>query len=1204
MHKLDRQSISGISPIINDADNDVARIGIDGDLVETIEGEKRPDNASTIYTIGDDINLFDKNTQVIGELIQTDGKIVTNPNWTHSDYIKVYNNELISVFFDKLSNGQIAIIEFDANKKIVTGNSYDFRNTAADNKYTITTSNSTSYVVAEYRNDLSMGDMKVCKGITTSWSEYNCGSASLKIQNENLAKLEIEAGYRSYNTGNVMLNANFSSYIATVKPNTTYYASYAHSNLCYFDKDMNYIKGNTFVDGGLFDTNDIDNVAYVTVAVAKENKDKIQIQETQNIIISLNEELPKIGDIKNKLFYNEKLKKYQIEKRIDKIVLDGTQNVNYLIKGNTISRFDIISNKGKNIKTAKGICNKLPFDNSMSYEHENVSVVKGYPTIFFIFIKNERLTELTSNGIKEFLKNNPITIYYVLETPEYIDIPQSSQNILNSFLTYKGYNILSSTNKNGLEPIMTLNYQPYFSDEIKKAFRTEITRGYLVVTSTGFIINEENYLKDIKVEELRFVPDKGIFGGTVAKRATINFNNVDNSFTIENEDIEVHIGVEYNNKVYYINYGNFIVQHPENENTTDNTSFEALDYMIKLNGKFKDRLKYPCEMLDIALDICEQAGIELGNYNFRNNHFIVTDNQFVSGETNRIVASAIAYSAFSWARIGYDNKLYFDFEIQNNTTEEIDYDNYYNLNFNDKPYGPINRVILRNSQIEGENVTLDDDESIALNGIHELVIEDNPFAYTQEKREKIIQAASAIFGFYYMPINSVNLTGYIYLDCKDLIGFTDMQQNRIVAYPFNHTITYDGVVLDEIQSPAMTETETKYIYKPELTEAYKNTQIMVNKHDQTIIGLIKKTDDTNDRLTEMLQNLDGFKFSVSNSGGNNLIRNSVGWAELDFWEIDNEEFFNTQIEQGSFYTHGYPNAGQNVDSSTKIRTKDYIILEPGKYKITYKGNVNEHYIIQYNMNNVTIANLVTWGQGISGSNFIITEKSKIRIAFRNSSGGNVNPTSISDISIKRVNDIITNKSDEIVKNSLSKSAFQLNTGIIRQSFEVEIGKTYSIGFKIKKQTVGTGYVKIIGDTLLKEFNFENAKEYKYNSFNYSFKANTQIITIEIYSDCGMIITDLITNTGDILSQWQPYSQELYALGVQIDSNGVKTYDNVSSQEVHLTPTGLSGYYQKNEVFKLNKDITETKKFSAKDEINMQPIKIIKVDNGWDIVYID
>lgn len=804
--------------------------------------------------------------------------------------------------------------------------------------------------------------------------------------------------------------------------------------------------------------------------------------------------------------------------------------------------------------------------------------------------------EITTNYISSTgeLSNGAI-VYYELEEAQYLECSENLNNSLNSIKLLTGNNLISLQDENSLNPILTINYQPYLSDEIKEKFRTGITRGYLVVTNTGFIINEENYLKDIVLEELRFVPDKGILGGTVAKRATINFNNVDNSFTIEDEDIEVHIGVEYNGVVYYINFGNFIVQHPENENTTDNTSFEALDYMIKLNDKFKDRLTYPCEMLDIALDICDQAGIELGDYNFTNSHFVVTDNQFVNGETNRVVASAIAYSAFSWARIGNDNKLYFDFEVQDNTSEEIDYDNYYNLNFNDKMYGPINRIILRNSQIEGENVTIDDEESILLNGVHELVIEDNPFAYTQEKREELIQAGSSLFGFYYMPINSVNLTGYIYLDCKDLIGFTDMQQRRIITYIFNHTITYNGVVLDEIQSPAMTETETKYIYKPELTEAYKNTQIIVNKHEQSITSLVQKTDATNEQLTQLLQDLEGFKFSVSNSGGNNLIKNSVGWAELDFWETDNIELFDGEMEIGSIDT----TTGELVNVDTAIRSKNYIkIKEDTEYELKCSNDNYNLYVIYYDSNYQYVGHTDLLKQrkftSITGFEYI---------RFRTQPSTTENDLSTT-FSLKEVLNIVTNKSDEVVKNSLSKSSFQLNNGIIRQSFEVELEKSYSIGFKIKKPLVGTGYVRIIGDILLKEFNFENATEYDYESFDYTFQASTQIITVEIYSDCGMIITDLIANTGDILSQWQPYSQELYALGVQIDSNGVKTYDNVSSQEVHLTPTGLSGYYENNQVFTINKDTTETKKFLAEEEINMSPIKIIAVNNGWDFVYID
>ena len=1095
MYNLQRDSIKGISPIsINDADIDIARIGIEGDLVETIEGEKSPDNPSTIYTIGDDINLFDEEFEM--GMYNSNGQKIDNENYhRNKNPINVLGVSSITISIDGTRH-TMDIYQYDISNNFIK----------YTQGYTLNLESNTAYINIS-DNSITRNKYKINKGynLVKNYSNYNCGSINFNLENS----LEGEE------------------------------------------------------------------------------------HQEQNVIISLNEELSKIGDIKNKLFYNEKLKKYQIEKNINKEIFNG--NENWIIRNSKTDTicFGLYMDQAPGINILSDKFNWITMNGAYTEEEEGISL-EDY---LQININKTRLDEETVAGFKTWLSKNLITLYYKTKEPEYIDLPEETQNVLNNLLTYKEYNILSSNNENGLEPILTLNYRPYFSDEIKEAFKTGITRAYLVITSTGFIINEENYLKDVSVEELRFVPDKGIFGGTVAKRATINFNNVDNSFTIEDEDIEVHIGAEYDGKVYYINFGNFIVQHPDNENTTDNTSFEALDYMIKLNGKFKDRLTYPCEMLDIALDICDQSGIELGDYNFRNSHFVVTDNQFVNGESNRVVASAIAYSAFSWARIGNDNKLYFDFEVQDNTSEEIDYDSYYNLNFNDKEYGPINRIILKNSQVDGENVTLDDDESIALNGVHELVIEDNPFAYTQEKREELIQAGAALFGFYYMPINSVNLIGYIYLDCKDTIGLTDMQQRKMMTYIFNHTITYNGISLDEVQSPAMTETETKYIYKPELTEAYKNTQIIVNKHEQSITSLVQKTDDTNDRLTQLLQDLEGFKFSVSSSGGNNLIKNSVGWAELDFWETDNIELFDAELEVGTISG----STGENVENTLRVRTVEPMTLDVGDYSISYVG-ANACCCEQYDLDNSFTKELWTWTNG--AVSFSISEQCKVRFIFKKDNTTEIIPTDITSISLKKIPNIITNKSDEVVKNSLSKSAFQLENGIIRQSFEVELEKSYSVGFKIKKPLVGTGYVRIIGDTLLKEFNFETATEYNYESFDYTFKANTQIITVEIYSNCGMIITDLIANTGDILSQWQPYAQELYALGVQIDSNGVKTYDNVSEQEVHLTPTGLSGYYQNEQVFTINKDTTETRKFLAEEEINMPPIKIIKVNTGWDFVYID
>ena len=447
---------------------------------------------------------------------------------------------------------------------------------------------------------------------------------------------------------------------------------------------------------------------------------------------------------------------------------------------------------------------------------------------------------------------------------------------------------------NEVSPIIVENFES-LNKEVKKAFLTNITKAYIIRGSDNFKISQDNYLKDLKLEELRFIPDKGFLGGTVARRLTINFNNVDNQFNIQDEDLQLFIGVEYNNTDYYVKMGNFIVQKPETENTTDNTSFEALDYMCKFNQTYVDEMQYPCKLVELAENVCKQAGVELGNKDFKNADFIVTDNQFVSGEPLRTVIGAIALSAFSWARIKQDNKLYIDFQKKEIPEEEIDYNSFFTLNFASKEYGPINRIVLRNSQIEGENVTVEDNESITNNGIHELVIADNPFAYTQEKRMQLIEAGRELFGLRYMPVNSVNTVGYVYLDSNSFISLKDMQEKVVNTYVFNHTIDYDGTILDEIASPALTETETKYTYTPEEAQKIKRTEAIVNKYEQTINFIIEEqtelgskqnvleqtlesttntikevNDDLTEKINQLQVNLDGVTQTLTQSGGNNI----------------------------------------------------------------------------------------------------------------------------------------------------------------------------------------------------------------------------------------------------------------------------------------------------------------------------------------------
>lgn len=489
------------------------------------------------------------------------------------------------------------------------------------------------------------------------------------------------------------------------------------------------------------------------------------------------------------------------------------------------------------------------------------------------------------------------------------------------------YTILQKTVE-GLSPLT----DEEIIKEVKKQFLYGITYSYIHIIGTDEIFNQDNYLKNVQFSELRFVPNEGIFGQCVAKKVDLNFNNVDSQFSIQDEEFDLYIGVHYNNQEYYIKYGRFIVQHPNTETTTDNTSFTALDYMIKFNQPYVDIVKYPCTLKTLAKSVCQQAGLELAEETFRNEDFIVENNQFVNGENLRQILQGIALSAFSWARVDEDNKVHFDFNIINEPTENIDYDQYYNLSKDDLMYGPVNRIIIRDSQIEGENITVDDEESIETNGITELVISDNPFAYTQEKREQLIEAGKELFGFTYMPVNSVNLIGFAYLNCKDKIRFKTMQNKYIDTYLFNHIINYEGAILDEVQTQALTKTETKYIYTPDVSQQIKNTQIMVDKANQKITGIIEKQEgqnsqlvsieadlsgvhttiqdnqkDVEEKLNQIEQTIAGTTQTLTTKGGNNIF-----YYAKEFWNdgtedgtANLEEYTNTEVQQKSISGNSY-----------------------------------------------------------------------------------------------------------------------------------------------------------------------------------------------------------------------------------------------------------------------------------------------------------
>ena len=836
--------------------------------------------------------------------------------------------------------------------------------------YTFTTNSSTYYIYLRlgYQSSTSgltsydFTDIKLEEGSTaTPYTEYGCGSVDYEINTtQNIfnkdTDIELDGQYISYVTGNIATNQNYYGVKIKVEGNKEYkvFSYQNYSNLCYFDKNMTYISGEVFEKNSynyIFSTPQ--NCVYITLAVAKNGINEFSVTEAKTIHFPLSE-----GQL---LHEEDYLAEDGIHQKRKTIVLDGTEDIQKSSKysGSFYIRNFLTGSKDFgdilcNYATRANI-NKRADISATNYVYGNTFIEEN--EILNLWITQEDLTleQFKSYLAEQYANGTPVIVEYELAEEIITPLTAKQQNVIDNIELFEGYNQINSLDEFDFE--MKIIYTPQFTEDIRKAFRTGITKAYLEVIGTDVVIDYQNYLKNIEFSELRFVPDKGIFGQAVAKKIVVNFNNLDNTLNLQDKEIRLFIETEVDGENYRIKYGDFIVQHPENENVNDNTSLTGLDYMIKTNVKYVDTITYPCTLRQLANNICTQCGLTLSKESFKNENFVVENNQFVSGETCRQIIQGIALSAFSWARIDENNELHFDFDKDFSIKEELTNDDYYNLDFNKELYGPTNRIIIRDSQIDGENVTISDDESIATNGVNEIVIEDNPFAYTQEKREQLIEAGKDLFGFSYLPINSSKLIGYIYLNCLDRIKIKNMQGQSFETYLFNHIINYEGTALDTIEVPAMTKTETKYTFTPDITQALKNTQIIVDKANQNILGIIEKQegqssqitsieasldgintkiqdnqDDINERFNKIETTLEGTTQVLSNKGGNNIF-----YYAKEFWTDGTEngtaklnEYTDTEVQKISVSGNGYKiNKGT---SEQKVNVKNDIYTISFTYK--------------------------------------------------------------------------------------------------------------------------------------------------------------------------------------------------------------------------------------------------------------------------------
>lgn len=323
--------------------------------------------------------------------------------------------------------------------------------------------------------------------------------------------------------------------------------------------------------------------------------------------------------------------------------------------------------------------------------------------------------------------------------------------------------------------------------------------------------------------------------------------------------------------------------------------------MQKFNKTYIDNNNYPIALWKYLQNLCSFVEIELGTdiTKLVNKDYFIIGNPFTNNEDCKTVLSNIAQLCGGFAKIGRDNKLYIITLDKETTVEEIDGSNYMEDFSRNEEYGEVNSLILRLSQVEGENTTRQDEESITANGLTELTIADNYFLKDQAEREKVIDKLwDKLKGLKYLPF-STTYYGYPYLDTGDYITILDSKDNKYKSYIFNHSFIFNGGFSGKIETKALTKTQTSYKNTNDVKSKFRNVEYKVDKINGTITQIVEQQTETENKLTQTIQDVDSIKQKVTDIV--DYKRKIEGITEIHLTESGKQDLLKLEVKGNKAY---------------------------------------------------------------------------------------------------------------------------------------------------------------------------------------------------------------------------------------------------------------------------------------------------------------
>lgn len=752
-------------------------------------------------------------------------------------------------------------------------------------------------------------------------------------------------------------------------------------------------------------------------------------------------------------------------------------------------------------------------------------------------------------------------IYAIANTPEYTLIE-------NEELIEQLDAVSHAETQEGITNILVAGNLPA-TLEIERDL-TDSIKGRQLRPFIGYSITGDDDLISFKITG-KADSSKSFIGSCVTKQIDLEIFNAENKHNLENKQIIVSTGMA-ETAGNSVTFEPFTITGTKDNKTKDKINYVGYDDMYKLNTAYVDTNTYGEDgitLYSFLESLASNANTSLGNESIPNGDFIVDGNPFTNNETNMFALSQVAKLSGGFAEIGRDNKIYIKTLDQDTPTMTLD-TNLYSEDFEKaENFGAVNKVVVGESNISGNEAILSDIEDIELNGEHVVEILDSYFLSDDADKQIICaELFERLKGLYYLPF-SATCNGFPYLDLGDVIEIEDKNGDTYLTYLLNYELSYNGGYKEKIGAEAQSSTETKYKNVNTIKDKFKQVEIIVDKANAQIQSVIKKSDDNYTSITQTIGGITTQVQTATTTAGNAMtaVGNLAQGTQRQFTDL----------------TEALSRLSQSVNNIQAL------------FRVTGGANLIQN-SVGFFQNSSGAPTMWNVSQGIAGfkhgydSELLGQTTSQGKFYIRNGT-------------------ISTTENDATLETEANISG-------------IETGSLVTLSFKYKQSADSTTTITLTnGETTFFTATFSEEVEdwtsYSDEDNTNSFICTTDSLVLTITNtstyntdDQGFMISDLILNYGEAKT-WELHSGESYGGVIQLSSQGISVKSSSANTITYMTSDGIEvfettqGDVLGDLITKLTSNGIETKDFVATGDITTRNLITTMIkDTSNNDIYIE